>query len=91
MRSMGVEAWTLCLALPGLAAGIPDDAAVDSAAAIEIPPQYRLQSLHLRMIECNLDAGVQPLMPGSQSYTDLEVFLSALSNGYPVSVPAERN
>lgn len=53
--------------------------------------QYRLQSLHLRMIECNLDAGVQPLMPGSQSYTDLEVFLSALSNGYPVSVPAERN
>ncbi len=53
--------------------------------------QYRLQSLHLRMMECNLDAGVQPLMPGSQSYTDLEVFLSALSNGYTVSVPAERN
>lgn len=53
--------------------------------------QYRLQSLHLRLIECNLDAGVQPLMPGSQAYTDLEVFLSALSNGYPVSVPAERD
>lgn len=52
---------------------------------------YQLQSLHLRLIECNLDAGVQPLLPGSQSYTDLEVFLSALSNGYPVSVPAERN
>ena len=53
--------------------------------------QYQLQSLHLRMMECNLDAGVQPLLPGSQAYTDLEVFLSALSNGYPVSVPAERN
>ncbi len=53
--------------------------------------QYRLQSLHLRIMECNLDAGVQPLLPGSQSYTDLEVFLSALSKGYPVSVPAERN
>ncbi len=53
--------------------------------------QYRLQSLHLRLIECNLDAGVQPLLPGSQAYTDLEVFLSALSNGYPVSVPSERN
>lgn len=53
--------------------------------------QHQLQSLHLRIMECNLDTGVQPLMPGSQSYTDLEVFLSALSNGYPVSVPAERN
>ena len=53
--------------------------------------QYRLQSLHMRLIECNLDVGVQALMPGSQAYTDLEVFLSALSNGYPVSVPAERD
>ncbi len=53
--------------------------------------QYFLQSLHLRMMECNLDTGVQPLLPGSQAYTDLEVFLTALSNGYPVSVPAERN
>ncbi|MCX7673263.1 MAG: sulfur oxidation c-type cytochrome SoxA [Thiobacillaceae bacterium] len=53
--------------------------------------QYMLQSLHLRLIECNLDAGVQPLRPGSRAYTDLEVFLTALSNGYPVSVPAERH
>ncbi len=53
--------------------------------------RYTLQSLHLRFMECNLDAGVQPLRPGSQAYTDLEVFLTALTNGYPVSVPAERH
>lgn len=53
--------------------------------------KYILQSLHLRFIECNLDTGVQPLLPGSQAYTDLEVFTTALSNGYPVSVPSERD
>jgi sulfur-oxidizing protein SoxA len=53
--------------------------------------RFQLQSLHLRFMECNLDSGTQPLKPGSRSYTDLEVFLTALSNGYPVSVPSERN
>ncbi len=52
--------------------------------------RYQLQSLHLRFIECNLDTRVQPLMPGSRAYTDLEVFLTALTNGYPVTVPSER-
>ena len=46
--------------------------------------------LHLRFIECNLDTRVQPLLPGSRAYTDLEVFLTGLTNGYPVSVPSER-
>lgn len=53
--------------------------------------QYMLQSLHLRFVECNLDTRTQPLLPGSRPYTDLEVFLTALSNGYPVTVPAERD
>lgn len=53
--------------------------------------RFQLQSLHLRFMECNLDSGTQPLKPGSSAYTDLEVFLTALSNGYPVSVPSERN
>lgn len=53
--------------------------------------RYQLQSLHLRFMECNLDSGTQALLPGSKPYTDLEVFLTALSNGYPVSVPSERD
>jgi sulfur-oxidizing protein SoxA len=53
--------------------------------------RYQLQSLHLRFMECNLDSGTQALWPGSRAYTDLEVFLTALSNGYPVSVPSERD
>ncbi len=52
---------------------------------------YVLQSLQLRFVECNVDSRTQPLKPGSSAYTDLEVFLTALSNGYPVSVPSERN
>jgi sulfur-oxidizing protein SoxA len=53
--------------------------------------RFQLQSLHLRFMECNLDTGTQALKPGSTAYTDLEVFLTALTNGYPVSVPSERN
>ncbi|HRH79678.1 MAG TPA: sulfur oxidation c-type cytochrome SoxA [Thiobacillaceae bacterium] len=53
--------------------------------------KYELQSLQLRFMECNLDTGTQPLLPGSPAYTDLEVFLSALSNGYAVTVPSERD
>jgi sulfur-oxidizing protein SoxA len=58
-------------------------------------PVYRtrnqLQSLHLRFVECNLATRTQPLKPGSQTYNDIEVFLTGLSNGYPVSVPSERD
>jgi len=53
--------------------------------------QYMLQSMHLRIAECNLDSRTQPLLPGSRPYTDLEVFLTALTNGYPITVPAERD
>ncbi len=53
--------------------------------------QYMLQSLQLRIMECNIDSRTQPLLPGSRAYTDLEVFLTALSNGYPIAVPSERN
>lgn len=53
--------------------------------------EYQLQSLHLRFVECNLDTRTQPLRPGSPSYTDLEVFLTGLTNGYPVTTPAERD
>ncbi len=53
--------------------------------------RYQLQSLHLRFAECNIDTRTQPLVPGSRAYTDLEVFFTALSNGYPVSVPSERD
>ncbi len=53
--------------------------------------RYQLQSLHLRFAECNLDTRTQPLLPGSRAYTDIEVFLTGLSNGYPVSVPSERD
>ena len=53
--------------------------------------QYLLQSLQLRFAECNLDTRTQPLLPGSRPYTDLEVFVTALTNAYPISVPAERD
>lgn len=53
--------------------------------------RYQLQSLHLRFAECNLATRTQPLLPGSRAYTDIEVFLTGLTNGYPVSVPSERD
>jgi len=58
-------------------------------------PTYRskeeLQGLHIRFTECNRNSGTQPLKPGSQPYVDLEVFLTALTNGYPVSLPSTRD
>jgi len=50
-----------------------------------------LQSLHVRFTECNRNAGVQPLKIGSPEYNDLEVFMTALSNGAPVTVPSTRD
>lgn len=58
-------------------------------------PTYRmkdeLQSLHVRFTECNRNAGIQPLKIGSQEYTDIEVFMTALTNGYPVALPSARD
>jgi len=58
-------------------------------------PSYRtrgeLLSLHMRLTECNRNAGAQPLRLGALAYNDLEVFLTALSNGYPVDVPSARD
>ncbi|GAB4213565.1 MAG: hypothetical protein Fur007_07990 [Rhodoferax sp.] len=50
-----------------------------------------LQALHVRFSECNRNAGTQPLRPGAAAYTDIEVFLTALSNNYTVDVPAARD
>lgn len=50
-----------------------------------------VQSLQVRFTECNRNSGVQPLKVGSQEYTDLEVFMTALSNGYPVVSPSTRD
>lgn len=50
-----------------------------------------LQSLHVRLTECDRNAGVQPLRIGSQTYTDIEVYLTALSNGYAYMVPSMRD
>ncbi len=50
-----------------------------------------LQSLHVRFTECNRNAGVQPLKVGSPEYHDIEVFMTALSNGMPVTVPSQRD
>jgi sulfur-oxidizing protein SoxA len=58
-------------------------------------PLYRTRgefmSMQVRFVECNRNSGVQPLKPGSKPYTDLEVFLTALSNGYAVDVPTARD
>ena len=50
-----------------------------------------LQSLHLRFTECNRSGGTQPIAIGSKEYTDLEVYLTGLSNGQPVRQPSVRN
>jgi len=57
-------------------------------------PVYRdrfgITSLHIRFAQCSLELGFNALKPGSPAYTDMEVFMTALTNGYPVSVPSER-
>ena len=50
-----------------------------------------VQSLQVRFTECNRNAGVQPLKVGSKTYADLEVYMTALSNGYPIAVPSQRD
>lgn len=58
-------------------------------------PTYRLnlgdiESLQQRFMRCHLQARTKGLPPGNPAYTDLEVFYTVLSNGYPVSVPSAR-
>lgn len=58
-------------------------------------PTYRIglgdiESLQQRFMRCNQQARTKPLPPGNPDYTDLEVFYTVLSNGYPVSVPSAR-
>lgn len=58
-------------------------------------PTYRLglgdiESLQQRFMRCNMQGRAKPLPPGDPAYTDLEVFYTVISNGYPVSVPSAR-
>lgn len=58
-------------------------------------PTYRtpvgaLESLHERFARCHVQMRTQPLEAGDPAYVDLEVFMTVLSNGYPVSVPSAR-
>lgn len=58
-------------------------------------PTYRtpigmVESLQQRFARCHGQMRTRPLPPGDPAYTDLEVFMTVLSNGYPVSVPSAR-
>ena len=58
-------------------------------------PTYRtpigmVESMQQRFARCHGQMRTQELPPGDPAYTDLEVFMTVLSNGYPVSVPSAR-
>lgn len=58
-------------------------------------PTYRtpvsmLESTHERFMRCQAQMRAVPAKPGDPVYFDLEVFMTVLSNGYPVSVPSAR-
>lgn len=58
-------------------------------------PTYRtpvgmLESIQQRFARCHGQMRTQALRPGDPAYVDLEVFMTVLSNGYPVSVPSAR-
>ncbi len=58
-------------------------------------PTYRttvgaLESIQERFARCHGQMRTQALAPGDPAYADLEVFMTVLSNGYPVSVPSAR-
>jgi len=53
-------------------------------------PLGQVESLQQRFAICNRQSRTMSLKPGDPAYTDLEVFYTVLSNGYPVSVPAIR-
>jgi len=53
-------------------------------------PLAQIESLQQRIGICSRQSRIKPLKPGDPAYVDLEVFLSVLSNGYPITVPAAR-
>jgi sulfur-oxidizing protein SoxA len=58
-------------------------------------PVYRLKwkeigPLHKRFMECNSQVRAVPLQPQSESYRNLEYFLTYLSNDMPLNGPASR-
>lgn len=58
-------------------------------------PTYRtpvgaLESIQERFARCHGQMRTLALKPGDPAYADLEVFMTVLSNGYPVSVPSAR-
>lgn len=58
-------------------------------------PTYRttvnmLESVHERFMRCQTQMRAVPAKPGDPVYFDLEVFMTVMSNGYPVSVPSAR-
>jgi len=58
-------------------------------------PTYRfkwqaLGSLHLRFQECNSQVGAEPLPMQSETYRDLEYFLTYLANGLEYNGPSTR-
>jgi sulfur-oxidizing protein SoxA len=58
-------------------------------------PTYRtpigmLETRQQRFARCHGQMRTQALAPGDPAYTDLEVFMTVLSNQYPVSVPSAR-
>ena len=58
-------------------------------------PTYRtpvgaLESIQERFGRCHSQMRTLQLKPGDPAYVDLEVFMTVLSNGYPVSVPSAR-
>lgn len=58
-------------------------------------PTYRtpvgaLESIQERFARCHGQMRTMALKPGDAVYTDLEVFMTVLSNGYPVSLPSAR-
>lgn len=58
-------------------------------------PTYRtpvgaLESLQERFARCHSQMRTLQLKPGDPAYVDLEVLMTVLSNGYPVSVPSAR-
>lgn len=58
-------------------------------------PVYRLKwqrvgPLHKRFVECNTQVRAVPFEPQSETYRNLEYFLSYMSNGLPVNGPASR-
>jgi len=49
-----------------------------------------LGTLHRRFVSCNRNVRSEPFPPQSETYRDLEYFLTYMSNGLPVAGPASR-